>query len=123
MKRTILLAAALVALFVAVGCTGVSSAVGPNSSMTGDAWFSEVTGMPSMVPGMPGMAFSTRIYYCPAPSGGPATCVEAEYVEAGGEATGGGGDEGGGEEPAAEEPAAEEEPAEEEAVEEEAAEE
>jgi hypothetical protein len=120
MKRSILLSAAILALFVAVGCTGVSSALGGNTSMTGDAWFTEVTGMPSMVPGMPGMAFSTRIYYCPAPSGGPATCVEAEYVEAGGEASGGG--DGGGEEPAAEEPAAEE-PAAEEEAEEEAAEE
>jgi hypothetical protein len=68
------MAVALLTLAIS-GCTYVSSAQGGNTAQTNEAWFTENTGLP-------GLAFSTRVFYCPPMgSGGAATCTEAEYVE------------------------------------------
>jgi hypothetical protein len=76
MSRLVKLAVVAAALSTG-GCAAVVSANGPNTAMAGDAWYT--TGV-----GLPGMPFTTHIYYCPNPQGpGPVTCKEAKYVEAG----------------------------------------
>jgi hypothetical protein len=56
------------------GCVSVVSSMPVATNMTGEAWFTETTGIP-------GLPFSTRVYYCPAPTApGPAKCTEASYV-------------------------------------------
>lgn len=71
MLRTTLLAISLLSLNA---CATVLSSAPTTQSANGDAWYTEVTGFA-------GLAFSSRVYYCPAPESGPATCKEAKYVE------------------------------------------
>ena len=70
MKRT-LMALAVMSLSA---CSAVLSSTPTTPSVNGDAWYTEVTGFF-------GMAFSSRVYYCPAPTDGAAVCKEAKYVE------------------------------------------
>lgn len=79
MKRVFVFVAVVLALAFAVGCTHVASAKGGNTGMANDAWFTEVTALPMGPP--PGLALSTRVYYCPPTTGGAATCMEAEMIE------------------------------------------
>jgi predicted alpha-1,6-mannanase (GH76 family) len=43
----------------------------------GDAWYTEATGFF-------GMTWESKVYYCPAPTSGPAHCVEARYEQTSG---------------------------------------
>ncbi len=79
MKRVAIFVAVVLALALAVGCTHVVSAKGGNTAMANDAWFTEITALPLGPP--PGLALSTRVYYCPPTTGGAATCMEAEMIE------------------------------------------
>lgn len=88
MKRVLFLVAAVLSLALAVGCTHVASAQGGNTAQTNDAWFTEVTALPLGPP--PGIALSTRVYYCPPATGGAATCMEAEMIENASAGSGGG---------------------------------
>jgi hypothetical protein len=76
MKRVILGMLAAGSLVAALGgCATVASTSGPNTSMVGDAWYVQDKSF---------MGFFTtesRVFYCPAANGGPATCTEAKYVE------------------------------------------
>lgn len=62
------------ALFLATilftGCTSVVSAMPTTQTVNGDAWYTTKK------------MFKSKVYYCPAPSNGPATCTEAKYVDA-----------------------------------------
>lgn len=79
MHRLILVATAVLGLaLAATGCTHVRSAMGGESVMANDAWFTETTGLGPFLP------FSSRVYYCPPMgSGGASTCMEAEMIESG----------------------------------------
>ena len=60
---------------VGAGCAGVGTSMGGNTAQTGDAWYIKTSGMG-------GFIFSSKVFYCPAPtSAGPATCKEAKMVE------------------------------------------
>lgn len=57
------------------GCTGIASSMPGIQNATGEAWFTETTGLGFL-------NFSTRVYYCPPPAGSaPAQCMEAQMVE------------------------------------------
>jgi len=62
------------ALFLATilftGCSNVVSALPTTQTVNGDAWYTTQK------------MFKSKVYYCPAPSSGPATCTEAKYVDA-----------------------------------------
>lgn len=75
MKRTVLIAAAVLSLALAGGCTHVITASGGNSTSSNDNWFTEITGFPLM------LIWDARVYYCPATTGGAATCIEAEMID------------------------------------------
>jgi len=61
----------LFATVLFTGCTNVVSALPTSTMVNGDAWYTTVK------------MFKSRVYYCPAPSNGPATCTEAKYVDGG----------------------------------------
>ena len=56
------------------GCAAITSAMGGNTGETGEAWYVKTTGLF-------GLAFSSKVFYCPAPASGPAQCKEAKLVE------------------------------------------
>jgi hypothetical protein len=56
------------------GCANIGSALGGNTSMTGEAWYAKITTLG-------GLILSSKVYYCPAPANGPAQCKEAKMVE------------------------------------------
>jgi hypothetical protein len=62
------------ALFLAsiifTGCTSVVSSLPTSTNVNGDAWYTTKK------------MFKSKVYYCPAPTSGPATCTEAKYVDA-----------------------------------------
>jgi hypothetical protein len=62
------------ALFLAsiifTGCTSVVSSLPTSTTVNGDAWYTTKK------------IFKSKVYYCPAPTSGPATCTEAKYVDA-----------------------------------------
>jgi hypothetical protein len=68
--RTMLLAAAL----PAAGCASVASSMPGATNYTGEAWYTETKTFF-------GLPLSARVYYCPAPTAGPAACMEAQMVE------------------------------------------
>jgi len=53
------------------GCTSVVSSLPTTNTVNGDAWYTTKK------------MFSSKVYYCPAPTSGPATCTEAKYVDGG----------------------------------------
>lgn len=59
--------------FGAAGCVMVTSSIPSSTAVTGEAWYTQATGMF-------GMGWSPKVFYCPAPSSGPATCKEAKMV-------------------------------------------
>lgn len=66
-RRSLILLLAVAAI---TGCTSVVSSLPTSTTVNGDAWYTTKKGLKS------------RIYYCPPPTGGPAICTEARYVEA-----------------------------------------
>ncbi|MCS6911691.1 MAG: hypothetical protein RMK29_01915 [Myxococcales bacterium] len=67
--RTTVLALSL----LAGGCAAVTSAIGGNTSDTGEAWYVKSTTIGPLV-------VSSKIFYCPAPANGPAQCREAKLI-------------------------------------------
>ena len=57
------------------GCVMVTSSIPSSTAVTGEAWYTQNTGLP-----MGGMGWAPKVFYCPAPSSGPATCKEAKMV-------------------------------------------
>ena len=75
MKRALLCALSLFALSSG-GCAAVISSNPGSTAATGDAWYTTTVGLPFL-------AFSTHVYYCPRPAApGPVVCKEAQYVSA-----------------------------------------
>jgi hypothetical protein len=73
-KRAMLGLLAAGALAGSVGCAAVTSTMPSATNVTGEAWYIEGTGFM-------GFAFSSKVFYCPAPTAaGPATCKEAKLV-------------------------------------------
>jgi hypothetical protein len=70
LAKAFLVAAAL----SSAGCGAVLSSAPTWQSANGDAWYTEGTGFF-------GWYWGSHIYYCPAPTSGPAQCKEAKYVE------------------------------------------
>jgi len=52
------------------GCTKVVSSMPTTTVVSGDSWYSTVK------------MFKGKVYYCPAPASGQATCIEAKMVPA-----------------------------------------
>jgi hypothetical protein len=59
---------------VSMGCANIGSAMGANTAQTGEAWYAKITTLGMLV-------LSSKVYYCPAPQSGAATCKEAKMVE------------------------------------------
>lgn len=59
------------------GCSFVTSSIGADTTETGEAWWvkSKCLGF--------GLCYASKVYYCPAPSSGPARCKEARLVKDG----------------------------------------
>ncbi len=64
-RRSSVLLLAVVAL---TGCTSVVSSLPTLTTVNGDAWYTTHR------------IGQSKIYYCPPPTGGPATCTEARYI-------------------------------------------
>ena len=56
------------------GCAVVTSGMPSITNSTGEAWYTEAIGFA-------GITWGSRVWYCPPPQGGPATCKEAKLVE------------------------------------------
>jgi hypothetical protein len=56
------------------GCANIGSAMGGNTAATGEAWYAKLTTLGMLI-------LSSKVYYCPPPSNGPAQCKEAKMVE------------------------------------------
>lgn len=74
MRKAIRIALAAGALYAAGGCAVVTSSMPSTTSVTGEAWYTEAIGFF-------GMTWGSKVWYCPPPSNGPATCKEAKMVE------------------------------------------
>jgi hypothetical protein len=61
------------ALSAAGGCASVSSSTATFSNVTGEAWYTEGKGFA-------GYFWATKVFYCPPPASGPATCKEAKMI-------------------------------------------
>ena len=57
----------------ASGCAAVTSSMSSSTAVTGEAWYTQMTGIF-------GFGWAPKVFYCPAPSSGPATCKEAKMV-------------------------------------------
>jgi hypothetical protein len=65
----------LVALALSTGgCAVVTSSMPSVTNATGEAWYTEAIGFI-------GITWGSKVWYCPPPSNGPATCKEAKLVE------------------------------------------
>ena len=53
------------------GCSNVVSSLPTSTTVNGDAWYTTQK------------MFKTKVFYCPAPTSGAATCTEAKYVSQG----------------------------------------
>ena len=60
-------------LMAASGCASVTSSQPSITNATGEAWYAEATGFF-------GMTWGSKMWYCPPPTNGPATCKEAKMV-------------------------------------------
>jgi hypothetical protein len=72
MTRT--LKTVLLALSLSTGCATVSSSMPSITNATGEAWYTEATGFL-------GITWGSKVWYCPPPTSGAATCREARLVE------------------------------------------
>jgi hypothetical protein len=61
-------------LIGSVGCANIASSMGANTAQTGEAWYVKTTALG-------GLILSSKVFYCPAPTGGAAKCTEAKMVE------------------------------------------
>ncbi len=73
MKRLahVLVAAGMLA--AGSGCAIVTSSQPSITNATGEGWYTEAIGFI-------GITWGSRVWYCPPPSGGAATCKEAKLV-------------------------------------------
>ncbi len=77
MKRALfgmLAAGSLVAALSTAGCATVTSSMPGITNATGEAWYTEATGFF-------GLTWGSKVWYCPPPASGQATCKEAKLVE------------------------------------------
>ncbi len=58
----------------AMGCANIGSAMGGNTSMTGEAWYVKTTTLGPLV-------LSSKVFYCAQPQAAAAQCKEAKMVE------------------------------------------
>lgn len=65
-----LTSALLLALVAVTGCTSVVSSLPTMTTVNGDVWYTTKK------------LGQSKIFYCPPPTGGPAICTEARYIEA-----------------------------------------
>lgn len=68
-NRNRLSSALLLAIVAITGCTSVVSSLPTLTTVNGDAWYTTKKMLKS------------KIFYCPPPTGGPAICTEAKYIE------------------------------------------
>ncbi len=68
--NTRITSALLFATVLFTGCSSVVSSLPTSTTVNGDAWYTTKK------------MFKSKVYYCPAPTSGAATCTEAKYVEA-----------------------------------------
>jgi hypothetical protein len=69
-NRNRLTAALLLTLAALTGCTSVVSSLPTVTTVNGDAWYTTKK------------LGTSKIFYCPPPTGGPAICTEARYIDA-----------------------------------------
>jgi uncharacterized protein YceK len=55
------------------GCATVTSSMGGMNNSTGEAWYTEAKGFLTI-------KWGSKVYYCPPPQSGPATCKEAKMI-------------------------------------------
>ena len=72
MKKIILCALAA-ATFGTSGCAIVTSSMPSLINVTGEAWYTEAIGFV-------GITWGSKVWYCPPPTSGPATCKEAKLI-------------------------------------------
>jgi hypothetical protein len=68
-----IVACGLLAL-TAGGCANIGSAMGGNTSMTGEAWYVKTTTLGPLI-------LSSKVFFCPTPQNAAAQCKEAKMVE------------------------------------------
>ncbi len=73
MKKIILGAVAVTSLWLGSGCAIVTSSQPSVINATGEAWYTEAIGFM-------GITWGSKVWYCPPPSTGPATCKEAKMI-------------------------------------------
>ena len=73
MRRLALALVAAGGLVAGGGCAMVTSSQPSVTNATGEAWYTEAIGFV-------GITWGSRVWYCPPPSGGAATCKEAKMV-------------------------------------------
>lgn len=61
--------ALLLAVVAVTGCTSVVSSLPTMTTVNGDVWYTTKR------------IGESKIFYCPPPTGGPAICTEARYIE------------------------------------------
>jgi predicted alpha-1,6-mannanase (GH76 family) len=72
MKNFVLCALA-VSSFSLGGCAVVTSSMPSLINTTGEAWYTEAIGFF-------GLTWGSKVWYCPPPAAGPATCKEAKLI-------------------------------------------
>lgn len=70
--RALLLVIATTGLF-GTGCSTVTSSMAGMTNTTGEAWYTEAKGFIAI-------KWGSKVFYCPPPSSGPATCKEAKMI-------------------------------------------
>jgi hypothetical protein len=73
MRKLMLSLVAAGGLWAAGGCAAVTSSTATFSNVTGEAWYTEGKGFA-------GYYWATKVFYCPPPASGPATCKEAKMI-------------------------------------------
>lgn len=68
-NRNRLTAALLLTLAASTGCTSVVSSLPTVTTVNGDVWYTTKK------------LGESKIFYCPPPTGGPAICTEARYID------------------------------------------
>jgi hypothetical protein len=74
MKRLLHIFVAAGLLGAAGACSVVTSSIPSMTNDTGEAWYTESKGFI-------GITWGSKVWYCPPPTQGPATCKQAKMVE------------------------------------------
>jgi len=74
MKRFLIATIASGLLFAGSGCAIVTSSMPGMTNTTGEGWYTEAIGFF-------GITWGSKVWYCPPPAQGPATCKEAKLIE------------------------------------------